>query len=356
MKNDKRIDLSTNHQIALLEKYYDVDRTKKEINVKLYYDKASELLNFSVGDIGKEMFDNSVLEKITEITDQFPSDYRANIIFVVTDFEGYTVELLNEKLIDIIDINNFKIIKNRKYTWLTAAILVLVGFVLLLTLGMARHFNWFGDGIKKEVFEEMLNITSWVFIWQAVTILFLQPSNLSKIGFKIIRSINSVSFMDKNLNYLSKLSKDDVIENWESDSRTKSYRKVLLLVSSTAIFALGLYKLSQIIVDLITVDKMDGLSFLSYMVDVILILSYTFAGLAGFYKYLNKNKFRKFAKFFSVILGLVILFSIVGSIISFQVNTLISNLISLLVYGVYIFSIYAPDSKKIKENKENQSN
>ena len=157
MGKGKIIDLSSNHQISLLEKYYDVDKEKRQINVKLYYDKASDLLDFEVGDQGKEMFNNDVFEKINKITDQFPSDYKANIIFVISDFEGYSVELLTEKLIDILDINSYQVIKARKMNWFVAAMLIFIGFSLLVTLGIAKEFNWFGSGLRKSVFEEMFD-------------------------------------------------------------------------------------------------------------------------------------------------------------------------------------------------------
>jgi hypothetical protein len=132
MKKERRLDIASNHQISLLEKYYDVDKEKKEINVKIYYDKASELLDFAVGDVGHEMFNNEVLEKINSITEQFPADYKANVYIVVSDFENYTVETLTEKLIDIIDINNYQIIKGRKINWFIAAMLAFIGFILLV--------------------------------------------------------------------------------------------------------------------------------------------------------------------------------------------------------------------------------
>ena len=37
MKKERRLDIASNHQISLLEKYYDIDKEKKEINVKIYY-------------------------------------------------------------------------------------------------------------------------------------------------------------------------------------------------------------------------------------------------------------------------------------------------------------------------------
>ena len=349
MKNDKRFDIALNHQISLLGKYYDVDREKKEINVKLYYDKASELLNFSVGDIGKEMFNNEVLQKITEITDQFPSEYKANVFIVVTDFEGYTVDVLNEKLKDIIDINNYQIIKNRKYTWLTASLLVLIGFSLLLLLGVVKTNDFFGSDLKKNVFEEMINITSWVFIWQAVTILFLTHSELSRLGFKIIRTVKSISFMNNDLKILSTLSKEELLDNWDADSRIKSSKKILLLVSSTCMMDIGLLRFVHVINDCFTTE-MSKIIWVDEVADLVLGVCYTFSSLGGFYKYLNKKKFRTFAKVFSILSGIAMSILFTVSIISFDIKVFVPLLVSFLVYLVFLYSIFSPD-KNIKKGK-----
>ena len=35
---------------------------------------------------------------------------------------------------------------------------------------------WFGEGIKAEVIAETINIAAWVFVWEAVSMLFLEKS------------------------------------------------------------------------------------------------------------------------------------------------------------------------------------
>ena len=342
MKKERRLDIASNHQILLLEKYYDVDKEKKEINVKIYYDKASELLDFAVGDVGHEMFNNAVLEKINSITEQFPADYKANVYIVVSDFENYTVETLTEKLIDIIDINNYQIIKGRKINWFIAAMLAFIGFILLVFLGIARQNDLFGEGLQKDVFEEMLDITSWVFVWQAVTVLFLTPSSLSKLGFKIINKVNSIIFSDKELNTLCKITRDDILENWDSDSKISTLRRATLLISSTIILALGFYQF----IDMISSIKYEEGAMLvvfTIALSSILSLFYILAGLGGLFKYLNKGNFRTISKINSSILGILLLLGFVGTILLQQYQRLASVSISLIFYFIFIISIFWPD-------------
>ncbi len=356
MKRTRKIDDAVIHQISLLEKYYDIDKEKKEINVKLYYDKASDLLDFAVGDVGKEMFNNDVLEKVNEVTDKFPSDYKTNIFFVVNDFEGYSVDVLTEKLKDIIDLNSFQVIKNRKRTWFTAAILVLVGFILLLILGVGKANDWMEESVKKEVIEEMLDITSWVFIWQAVTVLFLEHSDLSKMGGKFIYRIKSVSFMDNKLNNLKTINKDELLESWDNDSKVSSIRKVLLLISSTIIIAIGLYQISDLVSYIVKEKHTASDVTFEIIFDVIGIVIYVLAGVGGLYKYMNKPRFRILSKILAVFLGLVIVLAAILYIATGDFKGIVLFLLSVIVYVIFIISIFMPDNKfkKIKKNKKNK--
>ncbi len=347
----ERIDISLEHQISLLEKYYDVDKEKKEINVNLYYDKASDLLDYTVGDTGREMFNNDVLEKINEITEKFPIEYKANIIFVINDFEGYSVDVLNEKLTDIIDMNNYQIIKNRKTTWFTAAILATIGFLLLLLLATAKANNFFGDGLKKEVLEEMMDITSWVFIWQAVTVLFLLTPDISKLSFKFIRRVKTVSFSDNKKEILRKTTKEELLANWDSDSKVSSLKKALLLISSTIILAIGFYKAVDIITILVLADGNDKL--VGSIITLVFSIFYIIAGLGGINKYLNKKRFNKIVKINSVILGFLIIYALVLYIYYEQYHELVLCIITILVYILFMISIFMPNFRIIK-NKENE--
>ena len=352
MKRTRKIDDAVAHQIALLEKYYDVDKEKKEINVKLYYDKASELLDFAVGDVGKEMFNNDVLEKVNEVTDKFPSDYKTNVFFVVNDFECYSVDVLTEKIKDIIDLNSFQIIKNRKRTWFTAAILILIGFILLLILGIGRANEWMEESVKKEVIEEMLDITSWVFIWQAVTVIFLDRSDLSKMGGKFIYRVKSVNFMDDKLKCLKTVNRDELLESWDNDSKSSSIRKVLLLTSSTIIIAIGLYQISDLISYIVEGQHTASDITFEIAFDVIGIVIYVLAGVGGINKYLNRPRFRLLSKIFAVILGLVILIGAILFIISRDYKGNLLFILSVTVYVIFIISIFMPDTKKKGTRKQ----
>ena len=347
MGKGKIIDLSSNHQISLLEKYYDVDKEKRQINVKLYYDKASDLLDFEVGDQGKEMFNNDVFEKINKITDQFPSDYKANIIFVISDFEGYSVELLTEKLIDILDINSYQVIKARKMNWFVAAMLIFIGFSLLVTLGIAKEFNWFGSGLRKSVFEEMFDITSWVFIWQAVTILFLSPSELSKLGFKIIKRIHSFSYMNSNNEILNTITNEEIVSNWENDSRISNVRKILLLTSSTIIIALGFYNFADELNTVLTnAENTVFDKILAIITNAIIASFFILAGIGGINKYLNKKKFVVFSKVVAVILGLIIVLGLIAFLSSNNFASVIKFIFNILFYIIFIISLFWPEKRK----------
>ena len=60
MKKKKENELVT-RRIELLKKYYSVDEENKIITIKMHYDHASELLDYSVGEESNVMFDDLFL-------------------------------------------------------------------------------------------------------------------------------------------------------------------------------------------------------------------------------------------------------------------------------------------------------
>ena len=79
--------------------------------------------------------------------------------------------------------------ENRKKT-LIVILLILAG-LLFIVLSKTVLSALFTDPTMNSIFVEVLDIVGWVFIWEAVTLLFLNPSESLKNGSQIVFELKS---------------------------------------------------------------------------------------------------------------------------------------------------------------------
>ena len=79
--------------------------------------------------------------------------------------------------------------ENRKKT-LIVTLLILAG-LLFIVLSKTVLSALFTDSTMNSIFVEVLDIDGWVFIWEAVTLLFLNPSESLKNGSQIVFKLKS---------------------------------------------------------------------------------------------------------------------------------------------------------------------
>ena len=174
MKHIKENELAK-RRIELLKKYYPVDENNKIITFKLYYDHANELLDYSVGDDGCEMFKEEFLTKLTSIFEKIPLGYKADVILEIKNYDSYSPDIIMNKFNDLIELNSYNVVRRKKRNQLLSAILILIGIAILVFnhVFVAQEISGAEGSIQSIILQEFFDITSWVFIWQAVTVLFL---------------------------------------------------------------------------------------------------------------------------------------------------------------------------------------
>ena len=127
------------HRMELIKKYFPIDEQNKIVTIKIYYEKAQDLLDFSVGELHCELMSNEVLEKITKVTDMVPETYKANILLIVEDYSDYDPKLLMQKLNDLLEINNYQIIKDKRRDLVVSTFLILTGFIIFALLSLEKR-------------------------------------------------------------------------------------------------------------------------------------------------------------------------------------------------------------------------
>ncbi|MCI1734428.1 MAG: hypothetical protein LKM30_01660 [Bacilli bacterium] len=194
----------------LLRKFYDVDSEKMLVTATFHFQKASDFIDTSVGNKGHYLLQPAVWDKIEETYKRIPNVYSINYVFDIQDMEGHTVDELLAVFEENIELafydSRLALTRKRK----TAILLTLVGVILLVTDVAIRLWSGISD-LNREIISEVIDIAAWVFVWEAVSVYFLEGGELRSRLRTIHRRINEVSIVtatakgsDTNENLFSK--------------------------------------------------------------------------------------------------------------------------------------------------------
>ena len=330
MAKIKKEDPRFTRQLDLLEKYFNVDRQNKIIEMEFKYDKASDVLDSELSTLKKPLFKKEILETISEYLNMLPTGYKADVDIVLDDLEGYNPEDITDSLNDYLELNSYQIFREGKKKWLIASLLVFSGLILLVLKINLANLNLVSD-YGKSIFEEVVDIIAWVFIWEAVTVLFLSPSDLLIYGIGLLKKVNVIKIGTIDNKHIQ--AKEDILDKWQYDSKSFKFARILWLTSSVFLMALAT---SSIISSLVffTSNEVNLITALFVIPDVLIFLF----GLSGILSYVGKNRLNVVMKVFGVILALlgiiIVIYAIYSSesqmIFTYSLITIFSLVLVLL--------------------------
>lgn len=338
MKNKNKNLFENKRQIELLEKYYVVDNDKKIINIDLHYPKSSDILLNNEGNINCPLFKNEILETINNSIERTPKDYKVNIIFDIEDYENYKPKQIIESFNDTLELGQYSARRGKQIKNLIASILILVGIILLFFMIIGKNNNWFEEGIKSDIITEVIDIAAWVFIWEAVTMIFLEQPEQNKFALKIRRKVVQITMLKKGNNeplYLE--NTNSIFNNWEGESKIKSVGRNCLLISSSAYLFLALFNIYNLLSIISNNDLYTPMIIISIIITIISSAISILAGLGGIFKYIGKkNILSNFVRPYAIFLSIIIIINIIINSIDFNYFGLLSIIPSFLINILYI--------------------
>lgn len=336
---EKNRPLTYTRQLELLKKYYTIDEEKNIIYVKIHFDKASDMVEMDNVKEGHRLLKTEVLSKLSELMDSLPMTLRLDVSFVVDDYEGIDPNEIKESFNDALELSQYRARGKRMGRWFIATLLVLVGVVLLFVYIAGKNNDWFGTELETDIITEIIDIAAWVFIWEAVTVLFLEPTEHTSLSLKFHKRLLSISFYktgdDKPI---VNEDKEEIFHEWVEESRTKRAGKGMLLFASAAYIASAFYS-AYSIYELIAARDELGVPLIIVGIATATISAFFcfFAGLSGLSKYMNKeNRIARFVGVFCIILSIIDIASIVLRIVYKDQSGLVASSLSLLIDVFYI--------------------
>ena len=290
-------------RVELLSKYYPLDEERRAFKVQLYYPKAGDMLYEDVSELHAPRVKDEVLERISDILSNIPNGYGVDLELAVDDFEGYQPEALLEGVNDVLELNHYHYAKETQKKWFSATILVAIGIILFFN-GASRINAWWGDNeVINSLVSEVMNIAAWVFIWEAVSVLFLSPSEYRTMGLRFLGKVNSVKILkDGGKNALACESKEDLFEMWEEESHLRKIGRYLMLFAGGALIAIGFAGFTATIGEIIRGEYearfIPGVIAFASLYAILQV----YAGVGGLSRYVGRGKLYKSSFYAALVL------------------------------------------------------
>ncbi len=346
MKDKKKSVLSTKiqRQIEILQKYYDIDLENRIITLELNYDHVSELFEDSLVSTKIPKFNSQILKRVSEIMDSFPLEFDIDLKLKINDYGEYQPEMILNSFKDALEMFHYSMHREKSGRLLTAVILTLVSVAILFF----RQFALATSLITEEyLLSEMLDITAWVFLWQAVTVLFLTPNELREISFKILTRLHAISLL-KNDQLLMCVSQDEIQSHWVQITKAERLSKRFLIIVGAFSLATGVMNIINSTQLFILVGSYDAVSIISFIFVALIegVVSIG-GGIGAISLFRDKGPLQKFVAI-SAYLYLIADILIVGSLTFAYlfgwfngrdvVSLLVSNSIFIIVSILYFIS------------------
>lgn len=324
-------------QLELLRKRYDVNEEKRIVKVTLRYEKASDVLLTNVGRKENPQFNPDVIDTINKLIENIPLNYRAEIHFDISDYEGYDPKNIMLSFNDALELRQYSARRGRKNRWLISTILVLIGIVCLFLLATGKVNGWFGQGINSEIITEIIDITGWVFVWEAVSLMFLEPTEQATFTLKMREKIAFISFNTESGEELRE-DEENIFENWREEGKIKNIGRVLLLGSSAAFVALAFFSIFNMLSSISELKEMTPGNIVAVVIFALITIAFhLIAGLGGFMKYSGKNNWlSRSVGPIAIIICVLMIMSTALSFVADNLSTIVSSISSLIINIFYV--------------------
>lgn len=204
MKNDKYIKLKhgkiKKEDYELLNQYYDLDNENQIATINLYYDKVSDVFIKNYNQNKKPTINEEVFENIKKSAEKIPLVYTLKIRFIFNNLEDFFLDELKEDFYSYLAINDYYANKLIFHKSKLSLAILLIGVLFLILNALLKGFDLIINFSKawQEIISEILDITAWVFVWEAVTIFYFERNGIKAKLASLRLRVHDIEFIKAN--------------------------------------------------------------------------------------------------------------------------------------------------------------
>lgn len=310
-------------ELELYKKYYEVDTENRIIKMVFHFDSSLDIVEKETSTPERPRIKHEVLEKISDKVRSVPEMYRADIVLEIKDYGPYSNKQLVESIKDSLSFTHFHSDRDFRRNCVIAALFTLIGLVILLFAAFlsSDSFAWV-ESTNGAIIKEILDIAAWVFIWEAVSILFISPDPEKLIEKTLKLKMRALTIT--NPDGSDSLTSDEAYFHdaypWRR-LQTKKIGRYLLLISGFLMIATGItsvfFLFSSLVPEFRAVINGENTSFqgnnmsvaqmmfvmiFAVIISVVLLALRIVGGIAGVYKFNGRGKLQKFVAPYAIIM------------------------------------------------------
>lgn len=276
--------------IRTLTRYYPLNEETNSFEIALRYEKASDLFEENADNLDKaSRVSESITERMSEVLDDIPKGYSADVSIRVDDYEGYTPEQLMDGFKDTLFLRHRRFLHETTQNGLKTGVLIVAGIVMILILTIGRQIGWWGgDDTVSEILTYMLDTLGCVLIWEGLYMAFVEEPEEFAFEQKISHKISSISFDRENKGTDAVRESKESISALLAISRKKLFMKRLLLFSGFSLICVTVAWVLQTLGILINPERFGEKVTVDLILDMVVAPLYAAAGVLSLRAYEGK--------------------------------------------------------------------
>ncbi len=217
----------------------DYDFDNMICTVPLEYDSVDDIVDEHLGSPKNPCISDDLNDYLSSLIEKVPEEFNLSFHLNIKDYGEYKHKDLLNALRANIENRFYHYDGDRKKEKVLAVIFIVIGIVVLAISSVGTAFGLFGEEgvVGTDIIINLLDIASWVFVWEGGAILFLTYESDSAKFRDDYRRIHDISFNDAKGKVLSNLSGEDFYKKWHASNAKEQFPRNFILFSNAFILA-----------------------------------------------------------------------------------------------------------------------
>ena len=191
-------------QLQLLSSYFKIDTENRQMDIPLSFERYSDVFESSVGEVnGPHLAKDEIFDRIESAFKLRPRGYKVNIAIRIKDPEGHSIEDCKRGFYDALSLYEKSYIRRDRWKLWAALALLVFGLLFLIFNLLFNNLSWVDtESAAWKIVSEVLDIAAWVFIWESVTIYFIERPESKAFRHLFRTSLNRLEIQVGEENYV----------------------------------------------------------------------------------------------------------------------------------------------------------